>query len=483
MSQLSDTSDDNHMNASLSNGTLSVGQWMDLTLSQGSSVHSVLQEDDIDDDTATSADASSALADAIDASFSTVSNNRDKLNRFIVTFFPPNAEPRWLKPATFFLADLSWIQVWCGQFEICPTTEKLHVHIYIESVRSKRKRFNEIRQVFSRFTNGCDIRTSKKSSTDQRQGAVNYVLKASKRAPDTHSYIWPLNKVAVAYDPDFKPFKKKVSKAEEDEAKRLWIESKPRFWTWDQIVHESEQSKKLLYSCTWGDKYHKGRHAADKRRTISNVIILYGAGGTGKTTMAQAWGARDDECDSERYYRRNPDDGAFWGGGRTSYKGQRIIHYEEFTGQETLSRLKEVCDIGKQGPAVNVKNGGAILNHETVVFTSNVHPAGWFHRLWVNDPKQFHPFWRRVTKVLFFPSHLPDGRLAIPDENNPPHYIDQTNEWKDWQGSYDSAVAHAADVWPLKLEEPPQPMLLVQPERTSDNTAFFQYCQTGVYPK
>lgn len=401
-----------------------------------------------------------------------------RLSRFIATFFPADSDPIWLEPSTYLPNDLHKIQVWCGQFEICPTTQQLHAHIYIEFSRNARLRFNVVREKFSQYHQNVNIKVPRICSKNQRQGAVNYCLKPEKRAPDTECYIHP-TEVSVAYDPSFSPPGKHDKKDKEDEAKRLWIESKPRFWTWDQIVHENDESKKLLYSCSWGEKYHKGRHAADKRRTIQNVIILYGAGGTGKTTMAQSWSSRDDEFDDERYYRRNPDDGAFWGGGRTCYKGQRLIHYEEFTGQEAFSRLKEVCDIGKQGPAVNVKNGGAVLNHETVVFTSNVHPSGWFHKLWANDPKQFHPFWRRITKVLFFPSHRLDGSLAIPDENNPPYFIDQTNDWNEFQGSYDQALKHAEMHWPLKVEETPQSMLLIPGNKTKEPN-FFQYCKTGI---
>lgn len=143
---------------------------------------------------------------------------------------------------------------------------------------------------------------------------------------------------------------KPTKKEDVIENQRKHIESKPKHWTWDQILHEDDFSKTLLCTCSWGKKYHEGRHAEIARRTINNVIIMYGAGGTGKTTLAHSWDVRDDEDKQERYYRRNPDDGHFWGGGRSAYKGQRIIHLEEFCGQEQLSRLKELCDIGKEGP-------------------------------------------------------------------------------------------------------------------------------------
>jgi len=405
-----------------------------------------------------------------------------KLNRFILTFFPPTKDPTWLHPTSYFANADNMFQCWTGQFEICPTSGSLHAHIYVECLKRNRPRFNTINNKMREFFPCVQIKSAKKSSKKQRQCAINYCVMDSKRAPDTEIYIWDGTKFPIAFDATFQPVAKR-GKGEDDEEKRVWIESKPRFWTWEQIVHENDESKKLLFSCSWGKAYHNGRHAEDKRRDIQNVVILYGAGGTGKTTMAHAWDAKEGEFAQERYYRRNPDDGSFWGGGRTAYKGQRIIHYEEFTGQEAFSRLKEVCDIGKPGPSVNIKNGGAVLNHETVLFTSNVHPAGWFNKHWEADPKQFHPFWRRVTGVYFYPAHRPDGELAIPDENNEPYFIDQTAEWKEFVGDYGKCKEHAGVHWPLREEPEPQSMLLNLPQRYSNEPPLYQYCRTGVAPK
>lgn len=418
------------------------------------------------------------------------SNNRkdgnNKLNRFICTFFPPNYDRKWLEPETYFPNPKSKFDLWCGQFELCPTTQKLHVHLYIECNHKNRMRFNVFHRTMRKVFARVQLRLSKRATKKQRQSAINYCVDVQKRLPQTECFLWSHNKHEVAFDPTCVQDKKesKKDKAEMQEEQRQWIESKPRYWTWDQIVHESEESKTLLFSCPGGEKYHKGRHAADPRRTIQNVIILYGAGGTGKTTEALAWGEKDEPIPELRYYRRNLSDGEFWGGGRTSYKGQRVIHYEEFTGQEAFSRLKEVCDIGKQGPPVNVKNGGTILNHETVIFTSNVHPAGWFHRLWDQDPKQWMPFERRITQVRFYPSHRPDGSLNSPDKENPPFFIDQTEDFRKFVGDYGQAKEHAELHWPLKVEPEPQAQVFVPGRSRSEVTEppIHQYCKTGVDP-
>ena len=407
----------------------------------------------VDCDSSNSSDL--CIEEHFDTSDETALNGRNKIGRAILTFFPPNNHRNWLLPETFFPHVKESFSIWVAQFENCPETGKLHVHVYVEFKNTHRMRFNTVRDHFGKHGLVVSIRLAKKANAKQRQGGVNYCSHPDKRAPDcepVEAYFWPDNNPQVTFDPTMVSDKKR--KRDGIEEMRQYIETKPIFWTWDQIVHECDFSKKLLATCSWGPKYHAGRYAEIGRREIKEVIIMYGAGGTGKTTMCMNHNTAIDPNKETRYYRRNPDDGVFWGGGRTAYKGQSVLHFEEFTGQEMFSRLKEVCDIGKPGPAVNVKNGGIDLNHDTVIFTSNVHPAGWYHKLWTNDPKQFHPFWRRVTKVLFFPSHKDDGSLNVPTDEIQPFFLDQTEEWHAFHGDYNDAIKHADKHWPLKMVEP-----------------------------
>lgn len=397
----------------------------------------------------TQADDVSVLSDDL-----TPVRGREVVRACIVTIFPNDQNPKWLWPQTYF-TDTSKIANWCGQFEKGSITNKLHAHIWLEFHHKYPHRFNDICNIFeTKCGTHPNVQKPKhRLSRKSRACAVNYVLKPDSNVTgDGSQFIWPHNRDKLAFDQALFDAKRNAPKKKEDvvEAQRTHIESRPKHWTWDQILHESDDSKALLCTCSWGKKYHEGRHAAAARRTIGNVIIMYGAGGTGKTTLAHSWDIVDGEDKNERYYRRNPDDGAFWGGGRTAYKGQRIIHFEEFCGQEQLSKIKEICDLGKEGPPVNIKQGGTNLNHDTVIFTSNHHPAQWFRRAWEQDPKQFHPFWRRVTQVWFFPAHRPDGALNIPDSEHPPHYVDQTVDWKDLKGDFNASVNMAEIFWPLK---------------------------------
>ncbi|UNI72634.1 MAG: replication associated protein [Avonheates virus SG_479] len=396
-------------------------------------------------------DAQSNSESLISEQFTDVSGN-NMVSRALLTMFPPDQHQMWLQPETYF--EPHRLNIWCGQFESCPTTDKLHVHIYCEFKRNARLRFASIRAIIEQKT-GCNgnIQVPRRISKKQRQSAINYVLKPDGRLDDTEAFVWTHNKFPVAYDPSLrkKTNSKKTNLVEEQVN---YIESKPKHWTWESIVHETKESKLLLASCSWGAKFHSGRYASTPRRTIKNVIVLYGAGGTGKTTIAANHDIQENEVMTERYYKRNSDDGKFWGGGRTAYKGQRIIHLEEFCGQETAANFKEICDINKNGPSVNIKNGGTELNHETVIITSNHHPAGWYRKLFKQDPKQWPPICRRFTQVWFFPEHRPNGDLNIPDNDNPPYYEDQTDFFTDKNSimNYDAVLNHAESSWPLPQE-------------------------------
>ena len=387
----------------------------------------------------------------------TSSFGNNVIQRCIVTCFPPDKDDKWLLPNTYF-NDLTVIQNWCGQFEITPDTNCLHFHLYIEFVNKSKKRFKTILEIFrSKFESTVNISVPKhRKSKKSVASCVNYVLAPDKRAPETNVFIWQHNKDVLQFNQNLwmrRDNNKNCSKTEKDKAIIDYIESKPKFWDYNRIVHETYESKLLLGSCGWGAKYHAGRHCEVPRRKIANVIILYGAGGTGKSTLARFWDVRTDEPFEERYYLRNYDDGNFWGCGKTAYKSQRIIHLEEFSGQLSASSFKQVCDIGAVGPAVNVKNSSSLLNHDTVIITSNTHPAGWYHNLCTKDPKQWLPLVRRFTQVWFFPEHRDNGEPNIAGPNIEPYYVDQTEAFLSMTTSFQQAIDHANTHWPLQDQD------------------------------
>lgn len=389
---------------------------------------------------------------------SDVFGNNTQIGRCYYTLFPPEQDQKYLLPETYF-PDTSIIKNWVCQFELTPSTNHLHVQGYVEFHKSAL-RFNTIVAYFkSKLPEGSSVRLSKPKFRWSKQSqacCANYCSKPDTRVPDSEPFFWPHNKDPLAFNQtlyDERLGKQKATGGGEEERAKIMdhIDSKPMYWTWDAVVHESRESSLLLAHVGWAKAYHQGRGAAAEPRKIVDVIILYGAGGTGKTTMAQDWGAVEGENIQERYYKRNFEDGRFWGGGITAYRGERVIHFDEFQGQMPAGEFKIVCDPGKPGllTKVAIKGTGTRLNHETVVITSNSHPASWYHGMCSKDPKQWEPLARRFTKVLFFPENRPDGTPNRPTSVEEYHFKDQTADFKEFVRDYDKSVEHASTCWPL----------------------------------
>lgn len=438
--------------------------------------------DDLTVDTETPSSKADDLSDILEP---VADDNKQRIGMGIITIFPPSTHPSWLDPNTYFDDPSNELEKWCGKFE---TTKdgQVHAHIFFKFLRQpdRRPRFNTLRLLISdKIGKGCNIRRSTSHSQKSIQCAINYVLKPETAIADCPPYIW---KNSCAFSQ--KVWDERTKTKDSQKAKVIeYLNSKPAHWPYAKVLHENEESQLLLADCGWARKFHEDRSQSVTRRTIQNVIIMYGAAGTGKTTLARNWDARDDEEYEIRYYRRNNADGDFWGGGRTAYRGQRIIHFDEFTGTEKFGNLKEWTSLNDYGPNVNVKNGGRELNHETVIFTSNVHPAGWYHGLWSRDEKQFPAFHRRITKVFFFPERRPDGTVNEPDADNEPYYIDQTESWVGMNRSYQACLDHAESCWPLKLESVDNGGAFAEhfhlPESRKRDNPFHEYCRTGKYPK
>lgn len=385
-----------------------------------------------------------------------------RISACLITLFPPKADKKYINPQSFFgSAWNTYINVWVAQFEKCPETDRLHCHIYTEFVHERRFRFNQLLKVINPVCKDNDIQVPRGRSKKQRQGAVNYCQKEYTRVGPAPSFKWAIPEINIAYDSEFADTRVK-KKSKKDGIKKeiiAHIMSKPVWWTYSQIMMENEVSQLLLCDVSWAKKFHDARKANEPRRIIENVIICYGVGGSGKTTFAANYDEVADEPRHARYYKRNYDDGNFWGGGNMAYNGQRIIHLDEYAGQEKISEFNEICELGHQGKPVNVKNSGGFLNHSTVIVTSNIHPAFWYQNAIRKNESLWNPFWRRVTKLLFFPQFRADetlNRAGEVDQDGlliPAYFVDQTNEWKSECNHFSQAIKHGERIWPKKESE------------------------------
>ena len=409
-------------------------------------------DDSLGDLTMATVPSKSTTDDGSDLFDGTTPDKRQLIRSGLLTIHPPSTHPSWLQPGTYFPNADDILEQWCAKFERGEVEGTLHLHAYFKFKATSRLRFERFHSLITKTSGitGFNLKRQRAVTKKSTQCCVNYVLKPETSVLDCEPFIW---NASCAFDQ--KLYDERSKKPSKEQAIIDYIMSKPWNWDYSKLLHESDESRILLASCGWAEKFHTRRAVSQPDRKIQHVIILYGASGTGKTTMAVEWDKRDGEEDRARYYRRNCDDGHFWGGGTTAYRGQRIIHFDEFTGQEKFNNLKEWTSKGQKGPPINVKGKGAELNHETVLFTSNTHPAGWYHNLWAKDPNQWKPFQRRITKVLFFPKYRPDGTDNDPADGTDQgyHYIDQTAEWGTFGNSYELALEHASAHWPIPGKE------------------------------
>lgn len=127
---------------------------------------------------------------------------------------------------------------------------------------------------------------------------------------------------------------------------------------------------------------------SDRQATGVKVIVLYGPTGVGKTYSAvNTFGKSDyhlQECPSHK-------DTKMWFDG---YQGQKTLILDDFSGDFCNYRyLLRVLD--KYKLKVEVKGGHAWAVWDTVIITTNVHPANWFTGV------DLAPLKRRITEIRF----------------------------------------------------------------------------------
>jgi len=124
---------------------------------------------------------------------------------------------------------------------------------------------------------------------------------------------------------------------------------------------------------------------AQRRTWKSEVRVLYGPTGTGKSSMvARDWPAA--------YWKPR---GAWWDG----YDGQQEVVIDDFYGWLPYDQVLRMCD--RYPLDVEVKGGFVTFVAKQVAFTSNKHPQVW----WANEKVSiyFEAFARRVETWIYMP--------------------------------------------------------------------------------
>lgn len=242
----------------------------------------------------------------------------------------------WLEEYEYDNTTISYL---ISHRELCPDTQRLHHHIYVEF--KKPMSLRAVKRVFNDQTLHVEPRNG------NQQQAIDYVIK------DTNEY--PVIEFGVRKQQGKRnDILKAIDMIKQDQSNYDLIEAHPDIYV----------------------KYHKGldkvRQVYDEynSRTFRdvNVLVLYGTAGTNKTRYAY------DTYGANNVYKLNTSDkGHVWFDG---YSGQSVLLIDDYYGWIKYGDFLTVID-GYQYRA-DVKGGHTYARWRNVVITSNVAPETWY---------------------------------------------------------------------------------------------------------
>lgn len=310
-----------------------------------------------------------------------------------------------------------------GQYEL-GSNGTPHVHLF--GVFKSQKLFDQVvKLALDEFGNHPNIRYIKPTHADIKR-TWNYVTKDETRdCPDDWVIQWN--------PPSFGSSSRSMAtssttttrsvcgKRKGEEYYDLLYVRYPRMEIKDIFEATDREEDKILLATMPGNI--KSNHAAwlhneriKNATPIENVIILYGAAGTGKTEWIRRnisqFNLDPEQHTKSIYYHSAPC------GQWTNVGAEQIYVLDEFSGKRMeLDFLLQMSDVGKQPPTMQSKGSLRKPIYHTLVITSNYHPASWYKKAFTRDGARWTALARRVTKCMYFPEVRPDGRRNAYHEN------------------------------------------------------------------
>lgn len=248
------------------------------------------------------------------------------------------------------------------QWEIAPTTGRLHIHAFI--VFANPRTFAGVeRDILNAFG------PSKIKYVTDIISAYEYVTKTETRAAGPLFYP--------------EPWRPRGSQGARTDITNAVVTL--RNGGWDELID--------VHTDTFV-KYHAGfqkvRESFERRqrraRRFVRVWTLWGASGVGKTSAA--FKLAPDLFRLSLPGRGEPT----WFCG---YMGESVLLLDDYYGQLSLSHFLHICDGWPF--RLNVKGGSAWANYERVIITSNVAPQDWYPNLETFKEDLQQAFWRRLN--------------------------------------------------------------------------------------
>jgi len=248
-----------------------------------------------------------------------MANVRIQSKAWCFTAYDPNLKDEWLAHAT--------ISYYCYGVEICPETGRKHWQGYLE------------------LTNKCELSRLKKTFPPQihwekRKGTQLEAINYCKKDGLFHEHG---SRITQGARSDLDAVKAAIVGG-------ATIESiaDDHFGAWVQYNKAFVEYKRLKQP---------------KRDWVTNVHVLWGATGSGKSRYAVEQGATFVEYDKNGFMH--------------GYDNQEVVCFDDFD-TKTMTREVFLRLTDRYHTTCNVKGGSMTWNPKTIYFTSNLSPHDWY---------------------------------------------------------------------------------------------------------
>jgi hypothetical protein len=247
----------------------------------------------------------------------------------------------------------------CGQVELCPTTQRIHLQMYLEL--GTQKSLDQIQEALGTKAN-CQARRG------TQQQAIEYVTKDETRLNGEFSTFWygtPSASQKQGQRTDILTQLTNVKTAVYDGASVTQLI--------DDHTVAIARFPKFVQMCEYA-MIHK--LAVEKQRVVK-TFVLHGLSGAGKTSQVKHfWGPRG--IFHLQVATKNATSTLWWNGYNPLI--HKVILIDEFSGQLSLDALKVLLDPYPGIVHVEFKGSVNIALYEYVFITSNSDPSQWYSK-------------------------------------------------------------------------------------------------------
>lgn len=305
---------------------------------------------------------------------------------------------------------LGCLQYIKGQVERCPSTQRLHWQLYLETARACQLR--EALEVL-------DLPGAHLSPARNIAAAKDYVFKEETREPGWDRLEEGTPSIAGDKNPGLSEL---ILAAQAGAGQRELATSMP-----------------VAYA-RFATALGRWRSAmVTPRSTAPKVYVFLGDSGSGKSSWIREQLVPAAGLTADDVYNRPQ--GCWW---TESVIGKKLTIVEDFAGSSedgTLTSWLTATD--RYAAEVPVKGGFVSLSDMIICFTATTEPKDWFPHVSNWRSKRITEFARRVTQTIIMPpSVAPDDSGDTRDKTRPPQILQRRDgeKWLQYWGVHDSSI-------------------------------------------